>query len=918
MPYSNAQTDGVTVSSPMSNNVIHTPIFDSIAEVKISDSLFSAQYGTGGIFFNQISKGGSNQFHGIGYDYLRNTAFNAADFQFGLDVDRDVVHYNALGGNIGGPVIKNKVFFFFGVERHIDRRAGTYNIRTLPTMAERVGDFSGQNPIYDPATQTVDPSTGIVTREPFANNQIPSSRLDPVAKNIQAIYPEPTLPGTVANGVTRDNWNYSLPRTRPTIKYFGRFDADITSKHRLSGSAAWNDRWGEPTGPLCPVGCTSSDIFNTNNQLSLYSTLSPTLTNEFRIGFMGEYDTIKAETLDQGWPEKLGLQFSKADIFPAIDISGGVYGLNPGLVVWYQENLIEPSDTLTVIRGRHILKFGGAVMIMRADSTAWGNTIGADLSFTGVYTAGSNTGSLAANSGAPYADFLLGYANDWNAKFSPQYGGRLKNPGVFIQDDFKVNRNLTLNLGLRWEGRTGWTDVYDNIRSFDPNLTNPATGTPGAMWYSPQNGRNSVLKGQWGGFLPRIGFAYLLGDKTTIRGGFGVYNYPWNVDTFASNSLGQAFQSSGNLGDSTNNVNPVVTLSDDGNTNFQGPDSGSINSFYKVNPDQPDSYNGQSVGYQQYDQPVPLLKSWNFTIQRQLSNSMVADIGYIGSHGSNLAWRTNLNQVPEGKLGPDSAQFRPYPNFQNINGITTDSVSNYNALQIGLRRRFMSGWQFNMSYTWSHMQSSQDSSGWGSKQGSNPWQRAYDPRANYGNSNFDIRHMFKFYTVYELPFGLGRQFLNQSKGLDFVIGGWTITGTFVAQGGNPFTPYMQTNNSYSLASGNGAVWYPNVVGDPKLANPTIENWFDVNAFDSPAPGTFGNMGRNIVFGPGLISTNLSLLKTFSITERIKFDFSANATNWPNHPSFAQPDNAIGPGHVGKITRTTVGGRQMEFVFKLRF
>jgi hypothetical protein len=366
-------------------------------------------------------------------------------------------------------------------------------------------------------------------------------------------------------------------------------------------------------------------------------------------------------------------------------------------------------------------------------------------------------------------------------------------------------------------------------------------------------------------------------------------------------------------------VNPVVTLDDSGNTNFQGPGSGSINSFYKVNPDTPDAYNGQSVGYQQYDQPVPELHSWNFTIQRQVSNDTVLDVSYIGSHGTNLAWRTDLNQVPEDKLGPNSKQFRPFPQFQSITGITTDSISNYNALQMGITRRFSQGWQFNANYTWSHMQSTQDSSGWGSKQGSNPWQRAYLPEANYGNSNFDIRHMFKFYTTYDLPFGRGKQFMNSANAVvDHVLGGWTVTGTFVAQGGNPFTPYMQTNNSYSLASGNGATWYPNVVGDWQLSDPSISQWFNVNAFEAPEPGTFGNMGRNTVFGPGLININASIRKTFNFTERIRFDLQANATNLPNHPSFSQPDIAIGPGHVGKITGTTVGGRQVELVMKLRF
>jgi hypothetical protein len=223
-----------------------------------------------------------------------------------------------------------------------------------------------------------------------------------------------------------------------------------------------------------------------------------------------------------------------------------------------------------------------------------------------------------------------------------------------------------------------------------------------------------------------------------------------------------------------------------------------------------------------------------------------------------------------------------------------------------------------VNYTWSHMLSNQDSSGWGSLQGATPYQRAYAPMANYGPSNFDVRHMFKAYAAYDLPFGRGRQFANTSKALDAAIGGWKLFGDFVAQSGSPFTPSMATNNSYALSS--NALWYPNVVGDPTAAagGQTIDSWFSVNAFAAPTPGTFGNMGRNIVYGPKLSAVNMSLIKTFTFTERIKLDFSASATNVLNHPSFALPDKLIGPGHRGQITGVSVGARQMELVAKIRF
>ncbi len=922
MPFSNALMDGASTSSPMSNNVINTPIFDSVAEVKMSDSLFSAQYGTGGILYNQISKGGTNQFHGMGYDYFKNTALNATPFGFnGVAGRNSPIHFNDFGGNIGGPIIKNKIFFFFAVENVISHSTPALTFISVPTPAMRSGDFTGLAPIYNPASQTVDPSTGIVTRQPFAGNKIPSSMFDTVASNLQTYFPQPNAAGNVVNGVTTNNYDYQLPSSAPKIKYFGRFDADVTNNNRITGSAAWNDSPTIGTGPICPINCTVSDIFNTNNQLSDYWTISPHMVNEARIGFMGEYDLITPDTLGKGYPSKLGLALGKADVFPAISITN-IYGLGPGSPSFanYKENNIDMSDQVTLITGRHILHFGGEIFVFRADSTAWGAINSANLGFTGVYTAGSNSGALASTSGVAYADFLLGYAKSWSASVSPEYGGRLKNPGVFVQDDFKVNPKLTLNLGLRWEGNTGWSEVHGNERSFDPNIVNPATNAPGAMWYgiTQANGRSSLQKPVWNNWLPRFGFAYLLGTKTTIRGGFGMYTYPWNVDTYASAGLGNAFTASGNETDSTNNVQPVVLLSSNGSTNYQGTKGSAINALYQPAPTGPAAYNGQAVGFNQYTSPVPLLKSWNLTVQRQLSNSLVADIGYIGSHGSHLAFVTDVNQVPQALLGPNDASARPYPEFQSLTGYTTQGISNYQALQGEVTRRFSKGLMFNLNYTWSHMLDNQDSSGWGSLQGATPYQNAYAPLANYGSSNFDVRHMFKGHAAYDLPIGKGRTYLNTNKVADGVIGGWTLFGDFISQTGSPFTPYMATNNSYSQSSNN--VWYPNLVGNPTAVTggQNINSWFNTSAFAAPAPGTFGNMGRNIVYGPHLNAVNMSLHKIFTITERIKLDFSANATNLLNHPSFALPDKLIGAGHFGQITGVSVGSRQMELIAKVRF
>lgn len=295
---------------------------------------------------------------------------------------------------------------------------------------------------------------------------------------------------------------------------------------------------------------------------------------------------------------------------------------------------------------------------------------------------------------------------------------------------------------------------------------------------------------------------------------------------------------------------------------------------------------------------------------------MVVDLAYVGSRGSNLPYLTDLNQVPQALLGPNDSTSRPYSVFQSITGVNAVGISNYNSLQAQFSRRMSHGLQFNFNYTWSHMLDDQDSSGWGSKQGNQPYQNAYVPAANYGASNFDIRNAFKWQAVYQLPFGVGRTFLNQGGLVDHVIGGWLLSATWVSQTGNPFTPTMAVNNSFSLSS--NANQFPNLVGDPKVNTHGINGWFNVNAFASPGAGVFGNMRRNSVYGPGLTQLNASLHKSFSITERIIAEFSASATNLPNHASFGQPDALIGAGHTATITSVTVSGRAMEFVGKIRF
>ena len=776
-----------------------------------------------------------------------------------------------------------------------------------------MGDFTGLPTIYDPTTQVV--TNGIVTRQSFASeynngNKIPVNLISSVAQAIQAYFPAPT-PGLTG---TTNNYEYQLPSKSTIQKYFGRADADVTKTNRITASAAESLNHTLSNSPVCPINCFANATSNVTAQLSDYWTFNPTTLNEARFGFYSEYDTQVYSTFGQGYPAKLGLQYAKADAFPTISISN-VYGFGPGVYFIDKENLFDISDTVTLIRGRHSLHVGGQMVPERVDANPYSGTSAASLGFTGGYTASSN--GTSSTTGWSYADFLLGYAHSWSANVYPEYGGRLKSWSGFVQDDWKFTPKLTLNLGLRYEARTGWSEVHGNMRLFDPTLTNPSTNTLGAMWYASthSNGRTAAEAPRYNNWYPRVGFAYQVYPTTTLRGGFGIYAYQWNAN-WDNPGIGQAGGSSGNESDATNNVQPVVTFSDSGNTNFQGAQGSSINARYQNAPNQPNSYNGQGVGYQQYHSAIPVLKEWNLDLQQQLSTNMVFELAYVGSRGTSLPFVIDINQVPESLLSStDSPGSRPFPQYQGITGFTPQAVSNYNALQTTFARRMSHGLEFNANYTWSHFLSIQDSSGWNSLQGTQSYQRSYDPAANYGASNFDVRNMFKAQAIYQLPFGKNRMWFNKSEALNEVIGGWTASATFVGQGGHPFTPTMSVNNSYAQAGS----WYPNQVASPILANPGINGWFNTAAFQAPTAGTFGNMRRNSVYGPGLHEMNASVHKRFPIIgERVGFDFSVNATNVLNHPSFGQPDATIGPGHTATIRSLTVGGRGMEMVGKIIF
>ena len=900
LPFSTVLADGAETTLPASANS-DIVVQEDIQEVQTSSSAFSAQYGVGGILYNQITKGGGDRFHGSAYEYFQNTALNANNYTFGANTATPVIHFHEFGGTIGGPIIRQKFFFFFNYEHIIDNGGTAASFFTVPTAAELSGNFAGLPTIYDPASTTVFQQTGTYTypgeskptacpcisRTAFPNNQIPTDRFDPVAKSIQAYFPKPNTTGTISNGQVQNNYTYTAPNTNPFTKFFGRLDYNLTANNKLNGSVTEGNNPGKTFGPgLCPIGCQSGDVSRVNSQVTDVWSINSHVTNEVRMGYTNQLNFFVPYTLDKGYPAKLGWQFAKSDNFPNINITNFDNGPNGNTVLSsqinavYKEHAFDPSDVVTMVIGKHVLHFGGEFLIYQNNSTAWGNLNAGTMDYTGQYTqayVGSTT------TGAPYADFLLGQTQNWSANETPEYGGREKLPQMFVQDDYKISPNLTLNLGLRYQIQTGWSEVKGNEASFDPTVQNATSNSLGAIWFGSThaNGRTHLQKPVYDTFLPRVGFAYLLNPRTTITGGFGLFAYNWSNDQYGG-GMGQAFGSKGSVNDNTNGLAPVVILSGSG-----------ASLPYVSNSTAPDAYNGQSFNFNAYHEPVGGSYQWNLRAQREIGNNLVAQLGYVATHGHNLPFQVDINQVPQALLSANDQGSRPFPQFGSLNTSGTpaneNAISNYNSLQAVIEKRMSQGLNLNFSYVWSHFLSDNDSAGWGSHGGATQIQNSFVPSANYGNSNFDIRNAFRGYGIYELPFGKGRQFLNNSTLLDEVIGGWQLAGTLIVQSGQPFTAVMASGtNSYSLA-GNNFNWFPNVIGNPKLQNRGPNQWFNEAAFAVPAAGTFGNERRNQLTGPAYNSVNLGLGKTFSFTEGIHLEVRADSNNAFNHPSFQLPN-----------------------------
>jgi hypothetical protein len=872
--YTDYMLDGSDHNDSYTNAPLPVPNSDALQEFSVQTNNFSAEYGhsAGGIV-DMIIKSGSNAFHGSLFEYLRNGDLNGDNY---FATSNDGLHRNQFGGTIGGPLIKNRTFFFFSYQGTRTRAMPSDNIAFVPTAAQRTGDLSGLPPVTNPETG-----------QPFPNNQIP---VDPAIQKVLAQIPLPNGPNGQLSYVTHTDDNI--------YEVVARVDHNLTSKDKLFGSIFLQPDVTPPTGDTSNlIAITTGLAYHTyTGSLGESHLFSPNLFNDFRAAATRIRAEITPNTAMETFqyfgvniPQVVPVNIFEFDT-PFFTISNGRYSSS--------RNAFNYADTLSWVKGRHELKFG-ADIIRNQDNHE------EDFLSNGAFTFGQE------RTGSPYGDLLLGLPTTFE-QINPLHTElRRTLPMFFAQDTFRVSRELTLSFGARYEPYVNWRELRNQQLIFSPgsqSTTYPnlppgllAAGDPGA----PING----MPDDYRRLAPRLGFAYspFGNGNTSIRGGYGIsydtltgLNYPCLVS-------GPPFTVSAVVSDPTS---------------FENPYAGQTDPFPAPNPAPPSFPLPPPLGtVHSLDANIrtPYIQEWNATVEHQLPSQFVLRAAYVGSKGTDLYRGRDYNAAmfipgvdasgnPLSTIANVNAR-RPLQGYQRVYVLTSDGDSHLNSMQLTLERRFQRGLTLNVNYTL--QKSTDDAPQTGESAHEGALRDPYHPD-DWGPSDFDRTHRLVSSFVWQLP----QPFANQ-RALKLLLGGWETTGIFTIQSGLPFTV---TSGGDPSLSGGGSPAFADLSGDPQRpsgVNP-VDEWFNTAAFQNAATGTFGNIGRNSLRGPRSVDLDFGLLRDFRLTEKVKLQFRSEYFNLFNHPNFGLPNASLGnPASFGEIT-TASDPRIIQFALRLGF
>ena len=924
--------DGIDNNDETTNQPLAQPILDAVQEFKVLTGTYSAEYGRQGggqIIVN--TRSGTNDYHGSLYEYHRNSVFDATNF---FAPKKPSFKRNQFGAVIGGPIRRGKTFFFAGYEGQ-RRGAQEASQATVPLAAFKLGDFSSvSTPLRNPFSSPTCNSPGGL----FTNNQIPQSCWSTQGAGLLALFPDPTVPGTKV---------FASAASSPYRgdQFSGRVDHKFSEKDGLFGSYQFYDfsQTYALSNPLCSArdvpgwGC---DELQRTMSIPIVWThvFNSRLVNEARIGYTRFAFFRLQQDRNVNVVQSLGIGgLTDAGVTPFNNgapevrvkdyaIIGGPTNLPQGR----HDNTYYAAENMTYIRGAHTMKWGFDVrqFLFNSFFTSFGR---GSFRFDGRFT------------GDPVADLLLGmpFQSDRNLGY-PFHHARSFTSGYYFQDDWKVSNNLTLNLGLRYELNLPPTEINNKLASFDPNTSTIKVAggqeayidpTTKLLLLRPRAGIGERLwKTDKTDFAPRVGLAWRpLGNSSmVVRAGFGLfYNYQIignGITPLSRNSPFRQRQTSTVTVPTT--ILPSLANPFSGNPSVVAPG---------IDPNFREAYNEQ----------------WSLGIQKEIIRNTVLDVSYLGSEGHHLPMGVNINQaflssVSPGTLNcrrPFNAVFCANPataslGFGNITGGYVESIGNasFNSLQVRAERRLGHGLSFVSSYTWSKSIDQSPGISTSSDASAADAQDVRNLNAERAASDYDVTHRWVLSYVYDLPFGAKRRFQSSNPVVSAIISDWQMTGIYNLQTGRPFTVFTgsdQSNTGQNLDR-------PNLIGNPKISNPGPLRWFnpcalsadgtkrtnclpgDTPAWQVNAPGTFGNVGRNTLRGPGLNDFDLGFSRLFHVTEKKYFQFRGEIFNLANHPNFYAPVTSSVTGSAfGQIQRAasqneTGAQRQVQFALKFVF
>lgn len=890
--------DGVDNNELLLSTVVVFPSPDALQEFKVQTSTYSAEFGRslGGVVNLQM-KSGSNEFHGNVFEFLRNDKLDANDwFNNRFNRERPPFRQNQFGGTFGGPIRRNRTFFFGDYQGLRVRQANTF-LATVPTALMRQGDFSEINRvIYDPLTNT-----------PFAGNRIPASRLDPVAKAIvDQLYPEENNAGQrTSTGQVIQNYLSNPVSRRQDDQFDIKVDHQFHSRNQafVRYSLQRTDNFLPASLPHGDAGATfgAADSLLRAQSLAINDThtFTPALLNEFRFGF--SRFALQGVPLDFGTnlAQQVGLPgVNTSDItsafaqivFTPSDIQSLGANANQPFLGFY--DAFQWIDNVTRITGAHTLKAGVSSIARRRNQFNVNFPTGRFIfqpQITSNCGGVSGTCTLNNNTGFSVATFLLGYPTSIARDYRPGITGERKSElGLFFQDDWKVSRRLTLNLGLRYDIFSPFVEVYDRQANFDPAAARMVLASEDATFAGGFHVGRQLRKTQHDDVAPRIGLAWSVfgSNRLVVRAGYGMFyntpltggssqmtrNQPFGISQSFTTSLLPTLQL-------RNGIPPVPPL------NLDAPLTGALGSTFD-----PDLKDGRG-------------QNWNLNVQQQLGKDFLLEAAYVGSRGTRLLMNQNINQAPA-RLGVTNQDVnRPFirtlPNVRNITQVQSRGRSWYNSFQFKGTKRFSHDFMFLTSYTYGRSVDITSDVEAGTLD-------AYNFNLDRGLSAFDVRHNLTASWNYTLPFG-GRK----------LWGGWELSGILLLRSGLPFT-VTQQQTVLSTGTGNR----PDRIGSGKLDNPSPDLWFDVSAFRPTAEstGTYGTSGRNILSGPPQRQVDFSIIKNTRFGERLRHQLRCELFNALNTPQFAAPNATIGTAGVGVISSLLYNTpmRQIQLAMKLEF